>query len=181
MTTSLRHLLLAAGCAALALPALANPAMKAGLWEFTTQIHSPDGKMEQAMAQAQKQMAAMPPEQRKMMEDMMAKRGVSMSGSGMTAKVCVTKEMAARNEAPVQTNGNCTANRSPLVGNTIKISYSCTNPASAGEGEITFHGDNAYHTHMTMTEGHSKNMSMDSDGHYLGSDCGGIAPLVPGK
>jgi hypothetical protein len=175
----LRHVVLAAGLAALAAPVFAAPGMKPGLWEFTSQMHSPDGKMEQAMAQAQKQMAAMPPEQRKMVEDMMAKHGVSMNGSGVTAKVCVTKEMAARNEAPVQTKGNCTTTRSPMVGNTMKMHFTCTNPASAGDGEITFQGDNAYHMHMTMTG--KQAMSMDADGHYLGSACGSIAPMDGGK
>jgi hypothetical protein len=176
----LRRLLLATGVAAFAAPALAAPSMKPGLWEFKSQMHSPDGKMEQAMAQAQKQMAAMAPEQRKMMEDMMAKHGVSMNGSGVTAKVCVTKEMAARNEAPVQTQGNCTTSRSPMVGNAMKMHFTCTHPASSGEGEITFHGDNAYHMHMTMTGG-NRTMSMDADGRFLGSDCGSIAPMDAGN
>ena len=54
-------------------------------------------KADAAMAQMQKQMAAMSPEQRKMVEDMMAKKGMQMGaapGGGMAVKVCLTPEMA---------------------------------------------------------------------------------------
>ncbi|MCB2028402.1 MAG: DUF3617 family protein, partial [Rhodoferax sp.] len=46
--------------------------LQPGLWELTSTMHSGSGQMEKAMAEAQKQMAALPPEQRKMMQDMMA-------------------------------------------------------------------------------------------------------------
>jgi hypothetical protein len=45
--------------------------MKPGLWEMSTQMKG-DGQMGAAMAEAQKELANMPPEQRKMMQDMMA-------------------------------------------------------------------------------------------------------------
>eukprot|EP01036_Dinobryon_divergens_P043480 gene43480-57883_t len=76
--------------------------IKPGLWEITNQMQgAPGSKADAAMAQMQKQMAAMSPEQRKMVEDMMAKKGLqigSTPGGGMAVKVCVTPEMAARND-----------------------------------------------------------------------------------
>ena len=65
--------------------------MKPGLWEIATKMMGGSGEMADAMAQAQKQMDSMPPEQRKMMQDMMAKRGMQMgsgSGGGMRIKIC---------------------------------------------------------------------------------------------
>ena len=56
--------------------------LKPGLWEISNKMQSGSGEMEKAMAAAQKQMAAMPPEQRKMMQDMMAKQGVSLGAGG---------------------------------------------------------------------------------------------------
>ena len=54
--------------------------MKPGLWEMTNKMGgSPE--MDQAMVQLQQQMANMPPEQRKMMEGMMAKKGMGMGGA----------------------------------------------------------------------------------------------------
>ena len=75
--------------------------IKAGLWEMTSKVQSAGGKMEQAMAMMQQQMASMTPEQRKMMEGMLAKQGMnvsSMSGNSAVVKMCVTKEMAAQSQ-----------------------------------------------------------------------------------
>jgi len=71
--------------------------MKPGLWEISHKTQFGSGEMNKEMAAMQEQMAKMPPEQRKMMEDMMAKRGLAMGaggpGGGMSIKMCMTKEM----------------------------------------------------------------------------------------
>ena len=74
--------------------------------EVRQSMQSGSGQMEQAMAEMNKQMAAMTPEQRKMMQDAMGKQGMSMpqaAGQPMTMKMCVTPEMAARNEVAPST------------------------------------------------------------------------------
>src|SRR5258706_9311672 len=96
------HLLAAAAAVAFACNASAQN-LKPGLWEITNKMQTGSGQMEQQMAQMQQQMANMPPEQRKMMEEMMAQRGMKMgggAGGGMTVKVCMTKEMVEKNELP---------------------------------------------------------------------------------
>src|SRR5829696_269831 len=80
--------------------------LKPGLWEVTNNMKGGSGDMGQAAAQAQQQMAKMPPEQRKMMEEMMAKQGMRMGAGGSSVKMCVTKEMSERNELPAQ-QGDC--------------------------------------------------------------------------
>ncbi len=42
--------------------------LKPGLWEVTNKMQSGSGELEKGMAQMQREMAGMPPEQRKMME-----------------------------------------------------------------------------------------------------------------
>ena len=60
--------------------------MKPGLWEANNKIGgSPEN--EQAMARMQQQMAALPPEQRKAMEDMLAKQGVGMGSTNANGMV----------------------------------------------------------------------------------------------
>src|SRR4051794_26771635 len=76
-----RHALAALALAAFCTGASAQQNMKPGLWEITTNMKSASGEMEKARAQMQQQMASMPPEQRKQMEDMMAKQGMKM-GAG---------------------------------------------------------------------------------------------------
>ncbi len=182
---------LLAGIAALAFVALSGGAhaqtIKPGLWEFTTQMSGGDGKMANAMAQAQKEMANMPPEQRKMMQDMMAKQGVQMgtgAGGGMTVKVCMTQEMVERNEVSHHQDG-CTHTNSPRMGNTMKFSFVCTKPPSKGEGQVTFTSAEAYNMKMRTTttiQGRQETMDMQNSGRWLGSNCGNIKPLaVPKK
>ena len=113
---------------------------KPGLWEISTKTQSDNKEMAAAMATLQKEMAAMTPEQRKMMQEMMAKQGLSMEmapGGAMNLKVCMTPEMVARNEVAPPDEG-CTNTLSPRVGNSMKFSFRCTEPATSGRGEVTF-------------------------------------------
>jgi len=178
-------LLLAAATLALAAAAHAQTT-RPGLWEITNKMQSSSGEMEKAMANMEKQMAGMPPEQRKQMQDMMAKQGMSMApgAGGMAMKVCITREMAERNELGQQQKGDCKTTQSPRSGNTMKFSYACTQPPSSGEGVMTFTGDTAYTMKMdttTTVKGKAEKMSMDASGKWLSADCGSIKPIAPPK
>ena len=67
----LRLILAAAPLLVTALSASAQN-MKPGLWEHSFTMKSQSGKMEQGMAELQKQIAAMPPEKRKPMDAVLA-------------------------------------------------------------------------------------------------------------
>jgi hypothetical protein len=157
--------------------------MKPGLWEITNQMQGAQGSQAAgAMAEMQKQLASMPPEQRKMMEEMMAKQGVQMGKStngGMAIKVCMTKEMVERNDVAQQQDG-CTHTTSPRSGNTMKFAFVCTKPPSRGDGQVTFVSPEAYTMQMKATSsarGKEETMDMQSSGKWLGTDCGNIKPL----
>ena len=156
-----------------------------GLWEIQ---HKAGGNAEtdQAMARMQQQMAAMSPEQRKMMQDMMAKQGVRMptpgSGGGMAVQVCITPEMAARSELPSQNEGDCTTTITSRSAGTMKMKYVCTKPPSSGEGTDTFSGDTAYTMQMVMNHtegGKPRSMTMEGSGKWLAADCGAVKPITP--
>lgn len=175
-------LLLGLGLAAL--PAAAQT-MKPGLWEVTSKMGGDQGaKMAAAQEQMQKQMASMPPEQRKQMEKMMAQHGVAMApgaapGGGMASRVCISKEMAARNEPPAQ-QGDCRHEQMQKSGNTTKFRFTCSKPPSSGEGEVVMHGPEAYTMKMktiTQHQGKSENMSMETSGKWLSNDCGSLKPV----
>ena len=178
------------GIATLALITIAGTThaqnIKPGLWEFTTQVSDSGGKMTDPMAQAQKQMDSMHPDQRKMMQDMMANLGVQMgtsAGGGMAMKVCMTQEMVERNEVSNH-QGDCTHTNSPRIGNTLKFSFVCTNPPSSGEGQVTFTGTEAYTTKMTTTatiQGRPKKSDMQNNARWLGNNCGSVKPLAMPK
>ena len=179
-----RFVLAAAALAAACLPAHAQ-SLKPGLWEINNKMKG-SAEMDQAMGEMQKQLAGMPPEQRKQMEAMMAQRGVRMApaaGGGMTVQMCMTREMVERNDVPMQ--DGCTVTKQQRTGNTMKMAFNCSNPPSSGEGEFTFMGAEAYRSHMvmkTMAQGKPETMEMDATGKWLGADCGSVKPpLVPKK
>lgn len=180
-----RQLLLACIAFLLSTAACAQ-AVKPGLWEITHQMQGAAGsKTDAAMAQMQKQMASMSPEQRKMVEDMMAKKGMHMGaapGGGITMKVCLTPEMAARNEVAPAQQGRCTHTPSPRSGNTQKFAFTCTTPPSRGEGQVTYTSPEAYTMAMrttTTVKGQEETLDMQAQGKWLGSDCGSVKPALP--
>jgi hypothetical protein len=158
-------------------------AMKPGLWETTHKSMSGSDGINDKMAQMQQQMANLPPEQRKMLQDMMAKQGVTLGDTGpggMSVKTCMTKEMIERNEVP-QSQSGCTASASPRIGNTQRISFTCSKPPSTGEGQITFSGPEAYLMKMTVNtqmRGKSEKMDLEGAGKWLGADCGDVKPIT---
>lgn len=159
--------------------------LQPGLWEIHSQMQGGSGmRMAGAMEQMNQQMAAMSPEQRKMVQDMMAKQGMQMGGadggSGMRMKICMTQDMVDRNEMPSERRGDCKHTQSPRVGNTLKYAFTCTNPPSSGEGEVSFQSREAYSMKMAMTttvKGQPEKMDMQATGKWLGADCGNVKPL----
>ena len=143
-----------------------------------------DAKKKLAAAQAATgaERQKMMQEHMKMMQDMMAKQGMSMgsgAGGGMSARVCITKDMAARNEAPAQ-RGDCKQEHMQRSGNTTKFKFTCANPPSSGEGEVTVHNAESYTMKMKMSrdvKGKPEQMTMDAQGKFLGNDCGSVKPV----
>ena len=169
---------------ALALGATAHAqTARPGLWEIQNKMGG-NAQMDQAMAQMQQQMASMPPAQRKQMEDMLAKQGMSMpkagSGGAMAMKVCITPEMAAKQDMPMQTEGDCTTTITSRSATALNMSFVCRNPPSSGEGSYTFSGDTAYTMKMQMKtthQGKPQNMTMDGQGKWLAASCGNVKPM----
>lgn len=160
-------------------------AIKPGLWEMTSQMQG-NSEAAQAMASMQKELAQMPPAQRKMMEDMMAKQGMQLGsapGGGMAVKICMTQEMIDRNEVTSQ-QGDCQHTSSPRVGNSMKFAFTCTKPPSSGEGQVTFTSPEAYTTWVAVTStarGKPEKMEMNTSGRWLGKDCGSVKPIAMPK
>lgn len=159
---------------------------KPGLWEINQKVGG-NPEMDKEMAEMQQQLASMPPAQRKQMEQMMAAQGVKLGqGGGMSVQVCVTPEMAAQQEVPVQKEGDCTTKVQSRSGNTMKVAFSCKNPPSSGEGTYVFRGDTGYDMKMlvkTTEGGKPVTTTMEGTGRWLGADCGKVKPITlpPGK
>jgi TolA-binding protein len=156
---------------------------KPGLWEHSTTVKTGSGQLEQQMAQMQRELAAMPADQRKMMEQMMAQQGMSLPGMGQggaTAhRYCMTPEEAARSDIPSH-DEDCKYTVLSRSANKLRMSFVCTDEGNTkGEGEVTFASSTAYSGKFTMTtriDGKPERMEMSQTGKWLSADCGKIRP-----
>jgi len=166
-------ILLAAGSAA-------AQKLAPGLWEHTVTVKSDDGRAEAAMAQMQQQLAAMPPEQRKKIEEMMARRGMGVGGKPNAVRVCISPEMASRDELPQGNEGRCKRQSLQRSGNTVRFKFVCEgNPPSSGEGEFTYAGNKAYSGRTVLdrvVKGQPQRTEVQMEGRFVASDCGDVKP-----
>jgi Protein of unknown function (DUF3617) len=157
-----------------------------GLWEHTFSMKGQGDEMERARAQVQQQLAAMSAEQRKKLEETMARRGVTMNAQGTAVKLCLTKEQAAKPAEP-RLPGDCTLSDVQRNGSTMNYKFACIRPEQlAGEGQLTYAGEKAYSGQSSFTalvKGQPRSMTMDTAGRWLGADCGDVKPAsaLPGK
>ena len=167
---------------ALGASAAAAQTMKPGLWESTSKVGG-NPELDKMMARMQKQMAGMPPEQRKQMESTMG--GAQMGAGGMTTKSCVTQEMIDRGLLQHEQQGSCKTTLGKKSATDMTMDFSCTDPVSSGQAVYTFQGDKAYTMNMHITsnaKGAPGVTTMESSGKWMGGDCGAIKPIaVPGR
>ena len=176
---------LLAAALALAVPMAHAQTQAAGLWEHSFTLKSQGGELEKAMADMQKQFAAMPPEQRQQIEQLMARRGVNIGAQATTVKACTSKDEASRPADP-KLAGDCTQQAVQRSGNTMKFRFECTKPQrTSGEGEVTFTGDKAYTGRSTLTtevNGKAQQVHTETAGKWLSADCGDVKPrALPAK
>ncbi len=158
--------------------------MKPGLWEVKTIKQVVDGQdmtaqMAAAQAQMRQQMASMTPEQRKQLEAMMGGQG-SAAGSGAT-RICISPEMAKREEPMLDPQGHCKPSKMSRSGNTTSFEFDCSTAQgrSIGKGKSTTTGS-SIHSIMEMTTSGQRGthtMQSESQMNYLGPDCQGLAPV----
>lgn len=176
--------LLGLALAAASLPISAAQTLKPGLWQIANRMQGGSIDMERATQQMEQQMAKMKPEQRRMMEEMLAKQGVKTGPGGLglaSVQTCMTKEMVERNEMPAQ-HGDCKTTQYQRSGNTVNIAYTCARPPSSGEGTLVIHNPEAYTMKMAITRkgaAKSETVHMDVTGKWLKADCGSVKPIQP--
>lgn len=164
-------------CASMALAAGAQAQalkVKPGLWENQVTIQTGDPMLDQMAADAQARIAGLPPEQRQMVEQMMAARGVRMGSKPNAVQACITPEQAARDELPQQSE-NCSQFQTQRSGNTVKVQFKCqTEPPASGSGEFTLISPTQYtgKTRVdTVIQGQPQQVNVLLAGRWLAADC----------
>jgi len=180
------HLALAAMCASLAAlsaaPASAEPTKpRPGLWEYTMNVGgAASGELAAAQDKMAAELAKMPPDQRKMVEAMMAKRGMASGpGGATTIKACVTPESIEREDFS-SGRPDCKQVVASRTASTVVLKLTCDGPPpSTGEMTMTFQSPTAYAMKMistTTANGKPVQTTMDSTAKWLGADCGAVKP-----
>ncbi|MYM74876.1 DUF3617 family protein [Duganella sp. FT134W] len=151
--------------------------IKPGLWELNSKVRTGNAQTDQAVSAALSQLAALPPAQRAQVESMMAQNGVSVpqaaSDGRLRMTACVTPEMAARKELPLSQQGKCTSKQTPVAGG-VDVTFSCTDPASSGSGQVRMQGDSAYTASLQVTNNSGagpQQATVESNGRWLAASC----------
>jgi hypothetical protein len=143
-------------------------AMKPGLWEMTIK------------SDAMKSMPKIPPEQMQKMREM----GINMpqmQDGGMVTTVCISKEMAAREQPPEMNHkeSGCQSKNFQRTGSSYSVDVICDGPHLKGEGKAkgTFSDAERFSTTYDFkgsAQGHPVNQHHESSGKWVGADCGNV-------
>ncbi len=145
--------------------------IKPGLWEHQMTMKSESGQLEQQLEMVRQQMKALPPAQKKMMEDMLAKQGLSLDFGNQTLRNCLTEEEVARGEFEWAKNTSCEHNV-VTRGEQTRIEFTC--PEDNAQGEMVLEGDSAYtgqSTALVDVGGTPEKISITHNGHWVSADC----------
>lgn len=158
-----------------AAPVIAQEAvLEPGLWEINARNMQVDG---QRLPEVHEMLAAMPPEQRRMMTEMLKQRGVEMAGQGF--HVCLTPEQVRAGELPMHDpESGCRQEITERSGSTWKFRFSC--PHADGQGVATFANKRSFSARMDSTfknQSMAQAGSMETHGRWLKADCGAVSPV----
>lgn len=157
---------------ALCLVPLASSAteIQPGLWEISSSNMQVDGQALPGMEQMLEQLKNMPPEQRQMMERMMAEQGVQLGDKGV--RVCMSEAQIKAQQIPMQDpKSGCTHEVTERSAELWKFRFNC--PNGQGEGETRFLSDKEFTSQVKGNYG-GRNSSMQSHGNWIAADCGAL-------
>lgn len=170
------------GLAALWASAAAHAAdVRPGLWEFRSTRMNVAGlpDMSGQMAQMQQHMKNLPPDMRRMVEEQMAARGVSLGKDG-TVRSCITAEQAKQdNIYSGKTEDSCTLSNVVKTGNTVKGRMTCTQPQASGDFEARIDGPERFTTRVDLKSPQG-DMQMETEARWVAAQCATAQGAAPG-
>jgi hypothetical protein len=177
---------LAAVCASTAFAQQVD--IKPGLWQLDVTMPGANIKgnpMAGLAEQMKRQMASMPPEQRKDMEKALADldaSGTEFTDGGVRTKVCFTKEDIAKFDLLGKKGADGCTRKGNAVPGGATISMVCTKPKMKVDASVRYAGDKAYTFESTVTQtapdGSTTTQKSNGTGKWLSGDCGKVKPLT---
>lgn len=175
--------------------------MKPGLWEYTFKVTGAGingltqeqvDQANDAIAKMKKQLENLPPEQRKMMEDMMQKHGVKnapdggiqygesglkITKDGTKIQACVTQDDLKKGNLP-KPDENCEQKITQVTKRNFLMEFECKGEhPTKGNGEVVFADSTSYSGKMKITtnvQGKQQTFDSEQSGKWLSSDCGNV-------
>lgn len=149
-------------------PALASALdILPGVWEVSSHNMQVGGQAMPGMQEMLAQLQNLPPEQRQMMEGMLAKQGVKLGAGGV--QMCLTAEQIEAQEIPLHDPRSGCSNEILERSATLwKFRFNC--PDAQGEGETRFLNDKEFTTRVKGTY-NGQPSSMESTARWIGADC----------
>lgn len=143
--------------------------MKPGLWEMRMKSDETAN------------MPKMTPEQMEQMRRMGITMPQTQDGAIVT-KMCITKQMAERNQPPGMDDSGCQSKNYRRTGNTYTVDIVCTGPTMKGEGKArgTFAGNESFtstYDFKGTMNGQPVTQHHESSGKWLAADCGNVKPI----
>lgn len=159
------------------IPMLASAApILPGLWEVSTSNMQVDGQAMPGMDVMLEKLKSLPPEQRQMMEQVLAKQGVQLGSNGV--QVCMSEAQVNSEEIPLQDpQSGCTQQVTERSDSVWKFSFNC--PQAKGQGETRFISQKEFTSNLASTfnspSGEQKG-TMQTNARWLSADCGSLKP-----
>lgn len=158
-------------CASFAVQAADS--IRPGLWEFRSTHLSLAGMpdMSSQMSQLQQQLKNLPADARRMIEQQMAQRGVSLGQDG-TVRSCITPEQARHdNIFSGKVEGNCTLSQVVKSSNTVRGRLNCTDPDASGDFHARIDSPEHFTSRVELKSARG-NLELETDARWLSAQCG---------
>lgn len=138
-----------------------------GVWEVSSHNMQVGGQAMPAMEEMLAQLQNLPPEQRQMMENMLAEQGIRLGAGGV--QMCLTAEQIKAQDIPLHDPESGCRNEVLERSATLwKFRFTC--PDAQGEGETRFVSDKEFTTQVSGTY-NGQPSSMESRARWVGADC----------
>lgn len=147
-----------------------------GLWELSSDNMQVNGQQMPPLQEMLGQLDSLPAEQRQMLEDAMAGKGVQAAGQGL--RVCLSEAQVKAQELPLQdAQSGCTQEITERSERLWKFRFRC--PDAEGQGETRIVSEREFVTRIDSrfnAAGQVGSSRMETRARWLGADCGELAP-----
>lgn len=152
-------------------------APRPGLWEIKTDMKSQDKKADEAQAKMKEALKNLTPAQRKQMEKMMGKSGVSITEDG-AMKMCFTEESVKtiENQTKNSVDTKCETNILEKSDKKMKTKFVCED-GTTGTATWNFISDSQYTTTIVAKNSQGDTSEIVHRAKFKGKDCGDVRPF----